>query len=57
MSSSWASQKVTDMPKCDYCGHPVYPPDEGGQDNHVMCVRTHYMYATLGGYSPDCGKS
>jgi len=44
------------MPKCDYCGHPVYPPDESGQDNHVMCVRTHDMNTTLGGYSPDCGR-
>ena len=29
------------MPKCDYCGHPVYPPDEGGNTDHVLCIRTH----------------
>jgi|ETNmetMinimDraft_12_1059888.scaffolds.fasta_scaffold871008_1 hypothetical protein len=25
---------------CDYCGHPVYPPDEMGQDDHVMCIQS-----------------
>lgn len=23
--------------RCKYCDHPVYPPDEGGRDNHVEC--------------------
>jgi formylmethanofuran dehydrogenase subunit E len=26
------------MPKCDYCGHPVYPPDESGNNDHVICI-------------------
>ena len=23
--------------RCNYCDHPVYPPDEGGRDNHALC--------------------
>jgi hypothetical protein len=25
--------------RCKYCNHSVYPPDEGGRDNHVQCER------------------